>query len=139
MNRIEKSIELYKNGYNCGQSVFCAFIDMMNIDENIALKLTQPLACGLGGLREICGAVNGMSLVIGMLEGSADSKDKITRNKVYDKVLELGNEFKKENGALSCKELLGLGEFKNPNVKKKPCQEYVQQCVELLENYLLKK
>jgi C_GCAxxG_C_C family probable redox protein len=136
MNRAERAIELYNQRYNCGQSIFCAFADIMDIDMDTALKLTQPLGSGLGGLRELCGAVNAMALVIGMLDGNADPE---TKKYVYDKVKELSEKFRKVNGALTCKELLGLGKYKKPNVRKKPCVEYVRQCAELLEKYLVER
>jgi len=133
MDRVEKSIKLYKQGYNCAQSVFCAFLDLMDIDESTALKLTQPLGNGISTLKEVCGTVNGMALVLGMLLGSDIPKDKETKRNLYNKVKELANEFQKENGSLNCGILL---ESKDPNIKKKSCIEYVRCCAEMIENYL---
>jgi C_GCAxxG_C_C family probable redox protein len=135
-NKVEKAIELHKAGYNCGQSVFCAFADMFNIDNDIALKMTQPLGSGLGELRELCGAVNAMALVIGLQEGSSNPADKETKKKCYEKTKELSLEFQEKNGSIICKQLLGLDKNFVPKIKKKPCVEYVKDCAILLEEYL---
>ena len=136
MNRVEKSIQLHKKGYCCAQAVFCTFTDIMNIDESTAIKLTQPLCSGISTLREVCGAVSGMSLVLGIIFASDNPTDKDARNSLYQKVKQLANEFNKENGSLNCGVLLGLVEDKNSTIKKKPCIEYICYCVELLEKCL---
>lgn len=132
INRVEKAIELHKSGYNCGQSVFCAFADLFGLDDKVALKMTQPLGSGVGELRELCGAVNAMSLVVGLLEGSAD-KDKEAKKHCYAVTKRLAEAFRAENGAIVCRQLLGLEEVAGVKIKKKPCVEYVAMCAALLE------
>ena len=136
MNRVEKAVKLHNQGYNCAQSVFCAFIDKTNMDINTALKLTQPLGTGIARLKEVCGAFNGMTLMLGLCMGTANIEDKETKKKLLDKVTELAEEFRVNNGSLVCKELLELNKNVNSNIRKKPCIEYVRQCAELLEKEL---
>lgn len=61
----EKAKALFMEGYNCTQSVVLAFCDDMGMDREEALKLASPFGAGLGGMREVCGTVSGMMLVIG--------------------------------------------------------------------------
>ena len=50
----------------------------------------------------------------------------------------LAGEFEKEHGSIICKQLLGLEEC--PTVtKKKPCDEYIRYCAQLIEEKLLNK
>ena len=36
-SRVEKAEKLFKEGYNCSQSVFAAYSDLYGIDEDTAL------------------------------------------------------------------------------------------------------
>ena len=59
INHEEKAHELFKQGYNCAQSVFAAFCDVTGIDFETAIKLTSGFGAGMGGMRDTCGAVTG--------------------------------------------------------------------------------
>jgi len=135
MTRVEKALQYHKQGYNCGQAVFCSFVDLMDIDEKTALKLSHPLGRGLANLREVCGVIIAMSLVLGTKLGSDNPKDMEARNTLFNKVKEFSQEFEKEYGSIICRNLI-LERKDNPNIKSKPCSEYVKFCVELLDNYL---
>jgi len=68
------AVELFRKGFLCSQAVLASFCDSYGLDRNSALKI----ACGLGsGMRcaEICGAVSGAVLVIGLKYGYTDAKD----------------------------------------------------------------
>ena len=69
INHEEKAHELFKQGYNCAQSVFAAFCDVTGIDFETAIKLTSGFGAGMGGMRDTCGAVTGMFMVADMLYG----------------------------------------------------------------------
>ena len=58
--------KLFKKGYNCSQSVFAAFCDETGLDTETALKIASSFGGGMGRLREVCGAVTGMFMVVGM-------------------------------------------------------------------------
>lgn len=47
----DKARKLFKQGYNCAQSVFCAFADELGIDFETALKLSSSF----GGEWAECG------------------------------------------------------------------------------------
>ena len=52
----------FENGYNCAQAVLLAFSDLTGLEERTALSLASSFGGGMGRLREVCGAVSGMSL-----------------------------------------------------------------------------
>lgn len=136
MKRVEKALELRKCGYNCSQSVFAAFADLYEMDEVTALKLSSSFGGGMGGTRNVCGAVSAMALVAGLETGVSDANDKEGKKQNYDTVKMLLDEFEKENGSVVCKELLGMVETSVP-LKKKPCDEYIRFCAQLIEEKLL--
>ena len=91
----DRALELFKQGYNCSQAVFCAFCDEFNMDEETALRVSAGLGGGVGRMREVCGTVTGAALVIGMLYGATDGKDTQKKKETYEKVQEITEEFKK--------------------------------------------
>ena len=67
MNHGEKALELFHSGYNCAQAVAVAFCDVTGLDEKLTAKMVSSFGGGMGRLREVCGAVSGMFMVLGIL------------------------------------------------------------------------
>lgn len=138
----DKAIALFKEGYNCAQSVFLAFSDEFEMDKETVLKLTSSFGGGMGRLREVCGAVSGMFMVAGMLNGYTDPKNNQAKIEHYKRIQELARRFKEINGSFVCRELLGLSvksESPTPQLrteeyyKKRPCAKLVGDAVRILE------
>lgn len=68
--RIEKAVSLFKEGYNCSQSVVAAYADLYGFTREQALRMAASFGGGIGRMRETCGAACGMFLLAG-LERSA--------------------------------------------------------------------
>lgn len=143
--RREKAMALFEQGYNCAQSVFLAFADLHGLDEKTAAALSSSFGGGMGRLREVCGAVSGMFMTIGMLYGYDDPKAVAEKAELYARVQELAADFERENHSIVCRELLGLTvkkEAPKPEArtaeyyKKRPCKELVGDAAELLEKYI---
>ena len=148
MSRGEIAKNYFLNGYNCSQSVVLAFSDMTGFDEKSLAMLAQPFGGGMGGMREVCGTVSGMWIVLGALFGDSEPKHPKQRNELYARVRELAQKFEEDNGSLICRELLGLvplGSAKNAvggvpvvNKNKRPCPELVKYAADLLDEYIEK-
>ena len=132
--RVKKARDLFTGGYNCAQAVFLAYHDLFKLDTRLAATIAAPLGGGMGRLREVCGAVSAMSLLAGFIEPSIDPFDKETKTRNYALVQAFAEKFRKENGAIVCRELLGLGrEKESPEpsdrtqeyYRKRPCVEYI--------------
>ena len=128
MEKDEKAVELFATGKNCAQAVFCAFAADFGIDESTAAKISSGLGGGVGRQREVCGAVTGATLALGMKFGP----DKAA---VYKAVQRLSAKFKAETGAIVCRELLagtgattgGAPEARTAEYyRKRPCAELVR-------------
>ena len=57
--RIQKAVALFKEGYNCSQSVVGAYADMYGFTFEQALHMAASFGGGIGRMREICGAACG--------------------------------------------------------------------------------
>ena len=143
--RREKAMALFEEGYNCAQSVFLAFADLHGLDEKTAAALSSSFGGGMGRLREVCGAVSGMFMTIGLLYGYDDPKAVTEKAELYARVQSLAADFEKENRSIVCRELLGLAvkrEAPTPEARtaeyyqKRPCKELVGDAAELLEKYI---
>ena len=145
MNKKEIAKNYFMQGYNCAQSVFLAFAEEEGLNKDVALKIASSFGGGLGAQREVCGAVSGMCMALGLKRGYNTAKDYASKQKHYLAVQEICAEFKKQNGSIVCRELLGLDKNNLPlkpeqrsenYYKKRPCAELVAMAAEILENYL---
>lgn len=145
-NRVLKARELFLKGYNCSQSVFCAFSDMYGIPEEQALKLSASFGGGIGRMRGTCGAVCGMAMLAGMETGQTAPDDNAQKKANYRLVQELAGKFKKMNGSIICSELLGLRKDMKINsapdertteyYKKRPCLKMVETASSIWNDYI---
>lgn len=149
MNRASKAQELFNQGYACSQAVILAFSDLIDIDSEKLSKLVLPLGGGLGRLRQTCGAINSMSMVIGILFSNSESNEE-NKNNTYAIVQELVNRFIKENKTINCAELLKQAELEvqiggkaeertSEYYKKRPCGKIVYSAAKILEEFLKEK
>lgn len=132
--RAEQAREYFTSGYNCAQSVFLAYRDITGIDEVLAATISAPFGGGMGRLREVCGAVSGMTMVAGFIAPNSQPNDNENKKNCYATVQALAEEFRAENGSIVCRELLGLAQQKDDPTpsprtgeyyKRRPCAEYV--------------
>lgn len=145
MTRKEMAMANFQAGYNCTQSVVLAFKDCFEMEESAVLRMVSPFGGGMGRLREVCGSVSGMYMVLGMLWGYDDPKDREGKTELYGHVQELARRFEQKNGSIVCRELLGLDHKRDIPVpeertaeyyRKRPCKEVIGGAAELLEQYL---
>lgn len=147
-DRIEKSVGLFKSGYNCSQSVVAAFADKYGFTEEQALRMSASFGGGIGRMRQTCGAACGLFLLAGLEKGATDCKDRKGKAANYALVQELAAEFKKRNGSLICAELLGLSKPEGSPVPemrtelyyaKRPCAKMVEEAAKIWVEYLEKE
>lgn len=131
----QNAIEYHKNGYNCAQAVVCSFCEDFGIDEEMLFRLSEGFGFGMG-MREVCGALSGMFMVIG-LENSVGNpqKGEITKADTYKKVREYAQKFQEKNGSMYCREL----KAKIDGKQAVSCEQCIADAVALTEEYLLTK
>lgn len=129
----ERAIELFMEGKNCSQSVFAAFAPDLGLSEETALAISIGLGGGVGRMREICGAVSGAAMVVGLKNPGLDKME------AYQLVRQIMDEFKKTNHSIVCKELLGLVEAEKSSTPEARTPEYYQKrpCIKIVEDAAL--
>ncbi len=146
-DRVEKARENFLKGYNCAQAVVVAFADVIGLSEEEAAKMASPFGGGFGRMREVCGAVSGMTIVLGVLEGNADPTDAKAKTRIYERERELLAKFQESQGSIICRELLGIRkdmqETATPSDRTKAyydnrsCLSSVETAARILEQYVL--
>lgn len=144
MDHSIKAGELFLSGCNCAQAVLLAFQDVTGLDHKTAAKLSAPFGGGMGRMREVCGAVSGMLMVLGTLYGYDDTVgDDAAKREHYRAVQELAGKFREECGSIVCREIL-KNPPSDPNptprteefYKKRPCARMVMTAARILDEYI---
>ena len=144
--RADRAEALFRQGYNCSQSVFAAFADVAGMTEAEAAQLASPFGAGFGKLREVCGAVSGMTMLAGRLKGYSDPEAREEKIELYKLIQKMCAEFEEKEGSIICRELLGLEKGEDlgePAVRteeyyrSRPCVGACRTAAEIAEKYLL--
>lgn len=102
----------------------------------------------MGRLREVCGAVSGMSIIAGFISPAFDPTDRKAKSANYALVQQFAEEFRRENGSIICRDLLGLTVQKQEPTpdertpeyyKKRPCAELVAMSARIVAEYITSK
>lgn len=140
----EKAMKLFKEGYNCAQSVFCTFAEDIGVDFETALKLSSSFGGGMGRMREVCGAVSGMFMIAGMKFGYTSPTDKDAKAQHYARIQQLAKQFMSKHDTIICRDLLGIDADDNPvpsartkeYYENRPCEEIIGDAAEIMSEYI---
>lgn len=141
----EKARRLFREGYNCTQAVVLSFNDKLGLDEATALRLASSFGGGMGRLREVCGAVSGMFMVLGVLYGYDEPGNFQAKKEHYERVQLLAKRYADENGSIICRELLGLpagASDPTPDKRtddyyaKRPCEAKIGAAARLMNEFI---
>ena len=143
MTKKEHAVDLYNRGFLCSQAVLASYSNECGISEVQGLKLGS---CFGSGMRqgEVCGAVSGALMVLGLLYSKYEKVEPISRestNTVNDIFLK---RFKEECGSYICNELLGadlrtpegMAYIKEHHLFGEFCPKMVAKAVDILEEIL---
>jgi len=145
MTKGDEAKKLFLEGYNCSQAVFCTFCGDLNFPQETAKAISACFGGGLGKQREVCGAVSAMCMALSLKYAPKNPQDHAQKTAFYARIQDVCNRFRKENGSIVCRELLGLTETApnpapEPRTKeyyqRRPCPDKVKSAADILEQYL---
>jgi C_GCAxxG_C_C family probable redox protein len=108
MGKAEQAVALHGQGCNCAQAVLCAFAKDLELDEQAALRIATGFGGGMGRTGGTCGAVTGAYMVLGLARGMNNPEEKSKKDCTYTLVREFAERFREKQGAVGCRELLGV-------------------------------
>lgn len=100
----DRAETLFLENYNCAQAVFGAFTEAFGMEFSEAMRATSSLGGGLGHSGEVCGAILGMCMAIGMAKGYTDPTPE-HKALHAERVKRAVETFKKEFQKTGCDEL----------------------------------
>ena len=143
MNHTDKAQKYFSNNFNCSQAVFTTFATEMGLDEELALKIATQFG---GGARkgEMCGAVSGALMVLGLKYGHFHAQDAEEKGRAYQIAEDFMNRFIEKKGTVVCRELLGydisktegMKKIKELNLFKSICPEMIRCATELVDEMI---
>jgi C_GCAxxG_C_C family probable redox protein len=99
----DAALDRFDQGFNCAQSVLAGFAVQLGLDESQMLKIASPFGGGVSRRGEVCGAVTGALMALGLAQGSDIPSGK-------ERTYALGQAFLKRfeamHGAILCRELI---------------------------------
>lgn len=138
---VSKARELYLNGYNCSQAVFCAYSDEYNIPQDLAYQISSSFGGGIGRMRSTCGTICGLAFLSGLEKGPSSVEEAASKTGHYKLVQKVAATFAAEHGSTICSELLEkrIAHKKPGNVDenvpliyiKRPCLKYIESAASI--------
>ena len=136
-----KAKSRFKNGYACSQSVLSSLAPDLGLDEETALKIASAFGGGMVRHGEVCGAVTGALMTLGLKFGSANADEEETIRVASQEFM---RRFEEEKGSLLCRELLGyrlivpeeLEQARQSGIFQNTCPFLVQRATELAKEIM---
>ncbi len=144
MTKSDVALASFNKGITCSAAVFSAFAKELGLDEKTARKIACGFGAGISRTGNICGAVSGAIMVIGLRYGKSEPGDDAATEKTRDLVRQFIHEFTEKNGSVQCTELLGYN-LANPEEYEEArksrlfvtmCPALVSDAVTILEKML---
>lgn len=121
--KVAQAVALFKGGCTCSQAVFLAFAEDFGLTRETALALSSSFSGGVARTGELCGAVSGMLMVLG-LKYPIQPGNPVSKQENFKRVQEAMAAFRQTMGAVRCDELL--------QSRKGPCAECVACAAKLV-------
>jgi C_GCAxxG_C_C family probable redox protein len=117
-NKVNEAEACFSSGFNCCQSVLSAYGKELGLGEKEALKIASGFGAGIAYMGDICGAVTGAFMLIGLKYGRFEAEDAAAKDKTYKLIREFVRLFKEKNGSIKCNELLDTDVNTEEGLKK---------------------
>jgi C_GCAxxG_C_C family probable redox protein len=140
----DEAVAAFKRGLSCSQAILSVYGRDLGVAPETAEKVASVFGAGVARTGEICGAVSGALMVIGLSQRPEDIQDASSREKVYAKARRFIEEFKARNASVHCTELVGydlsdpkqFAEAREKKVFATRCSNLVRDAGEILEGIL---
>ncbi|MDO4815374.1 MAG: C-GCAxxG-C-C family protein [Bacillota bacterium] len=124
---IKETAKAYHDkGFNCAQSVLSSCGKYTGLDEKTALAIGGGFGLGVRS-GEICGAISGAVMAIGLANPFIDGSDLEAKRKVTSLTVECTAAAKEKFGCIRCCDL--KGDYSN-------CPHYIQEMADIAEEII---
>ena len=139
-----EAVALMQKYGSCCSGVLAAYASEVGMDQDLAGAVGRGMAGGVGGLGNVCGAVSGAVMAIGLkMTNAGNINDVDTGFKTMEVAREFVARFEEQHSSIQCRELIGhdissreksaLAMKENAFAK---CPGYVESAVKILDELL---
>jgi C_GCAxxG_C_C family probable redox protein len=136
---------LFAEHYNCAQSVFVPLARRLEMDPDLAFRIATPFGGGISHTGQVCGAVSGALMAIGLARGIT-TVDREKKYACYHLAQSFLQTFESLHDDVTCPALIGfqigvpseLAQAKRANVFHDLCPVYVADAVRIASGLILK-
>ncbi len=144
MERVDRAVANYSDGFNCAQSVLAAFGPGCGLDRESCLRVAAPFGGGVSRTDGMCGAATGAVLALGLVLGHCDPDDEAGQERIREKTRSFLARFAARRGSTRCTDILGHNlslpgvaeKVKAEGLSLEPCPVAVRTAAELLVEML---
>jgi len=144
MTKSDDAHAAFISRFTCSSAVFSAFSKELGLDPDTAKKIACGFGAGVSKTGNICGAVSGALMVIGLKYGKTQADDEAATEKTRALVRQFIHEFTQKNGSINCTELLGydistqegFAAAKDSSLFMTKCPALVRDSADILEKIL---
>ena len=132
---VDKSKELFLQGYNCAQAIAGGFSEAVGLNFETAIQIASSFGGGMGGMREVCGALTGAFVILGVKYGYVSPTDAAAKSNHYKLIATTAEKFKDKWGTILCRDLMKkLAEEKQAILGDKPEEYKARPCLVIVED-----
>jgi len=130
----KSSKDYFMEGCNCSESTLLGISEAIGEKCKFIPQIASGFGGGFGRHGEVCGAISGAIMAIGLVHGRKDPKDAAAKEKIYGIVDEYLKKFVEKYGTLSCRELTGCNMLTPEGLKKiKDEKVHTNVCAPIVE------
>ncbi len=141
------AMKMFLEGYNCAQAVLVCCGERYGLPRETAIRVGQAFGGGMGKTGNVCGAVTGALMVVGLQCAVTDGSDSAAKQEAHRLAQEFMARFKALHGSLLCRELLdcdlstkeGSAKAHETGVTKAVCPGLVRDAAKIIEEVLFLK
>ncbi|MFW9802475.1 MAG: C-GCAxxG-C-C family protein [Candidatus Thorarchaeota archaeon] len=126
---------------HCAQAIFATYGEHLGsgkVDFETCMKISSAFSGGVARTGNICGAINGALMVLGLKYGGSPMEARVN-----EAAVKLMDEFKALNGTIFCRELIDHDLLSDDDVKRafevgafKNCSKFVEDVSKILDRML---
>lgn len=146
-SKVDEAASYFMRNCNCCQSIILTYGPQFGLPKEVGFRLGTGFVGGPARHGEVCGAVSGAIMVIGLAHGMIDESDIKASGKTYELVNQFIKRFLKKNCFIKCRELLGcdigtpegMAFAKDQGLFETLCSNFVHDAAEILEQLICNK
>lgn len=140
----KSAASLHQEGFRCSQALLGTYSEELGLNRELAMKIATGFGAGICRQGDVCGAITGAVMVIGLKYGQTKLEDEKAKEITYYLVQEFIERFKSRYTFTNCRELSncdlstpeGSRRFRDEKINQIMCNKIIADAAEILDELL---